>query len=186
MRYVCHTAFVIYGKKTFRPKNEAYFWHREGASFNAWKAGIFILTYFKSRLRVETWTPVVRLILITCELLSRVTQCCVVMFMLLKKWLMSTGTKILLWQCWECGDSFLTCFAPWSLLFQYFISAMHFLCTSSCKEPSWNLGLSSIAEGLTSPRQVNNLHNAHHLCKCLLRNTQTGSVAFPLLSSYFS
>lgn len=99
---------MTYDKKIFRPNSEAYFWHRDGASFGAWKVGIF--TYFKSRFRAETWTPVVRLILITCEPLSRVTQCCVVMFMFLKKWLMFTGTKIMLWQHWKRGDPSLTCF----------------------------------------------------------------------------
>lgn len=68
--------FVTCDKKTFWPKNEAYFWHREWTSFKTWKVGIFISKCFKSRFRVETWTPVSRLILITCELLSRVTVLC--------------------------------------------------------------------------------------------------------------
>lgn len=33
MRCVFHTAFVTCDKETFWPKNEAYFWHREGTSF---------------------------------------------------------------------------------------------------------------------------------------------------------
>lgn len=54
MRYVFHILFVTCDKKTFWPKNETYFWHREQTSFKIWKVGIFISKCFKSRFRVET------------------------------------------------------------------------------------------------------------------------------------
>lgn len=142
MRYVFHTAFVTCDKKTFWPKNEAYFWHREGISFKTWKVGIFISKCFKSRFGVETWTPVVRLILITCELISRVTQCCVVMFMFLKNWLMFTGTEILLWQYWKCGGSFhsfLTCFAVVDMLHSpCCFSILSLPCAFCASVPMWS------------------------------------------------
>ena len=143
MRYVFHTAFVTCDKKTFWPKNEAYFWHREGTSFKTGKVGIFISKCFKSRFRVETWTPVGRLILITCELLSRVTQCCVVMFTFLKNWLMFAGTEILLWQYWKCGGSFhsfLTCFAVADMLHSpCYFGILSLPCTFCASVPIWSL-----------------------------------------------
>lgn len=87
---------------TFWPENETYFWHKEWTSFKTWEVGIFISKCFKSRFRVETWTPVVRLILITCELLSRVTEGCLVVLTFLR---IFTGNEILSWQYCKCGGS---------------------------------------------------------------------------------
>lgn len=138
--------FVTCDKKTFWPKNEAYFWHREWTSFKTWKVGIFISKCFKSRFRVETWTPVVRLILITCELLSRVTVLCCgahVLKDLHRDW----NSVVAVLEMWRLLPLFSNTFcggryAAQSLLSQYF--TLHFLCISPHMEPPQQWGWSSI------------------------------------------
>lgn len=75
--------YVTSDDKAFWHRSEVYFWYSEGTPFKTWKVGIFISECFKSRFSVKTWALIVRLTLIICELISRMTQCCAVMFMCL-------------------------------------------------------------------------------------------------------
>lgn len=159
------------------PKNEADFWHREGTSFKTLKAGIFLSKCFKSRFKVESWTPVVRLILITCELLSRVTQGYVVMVGFLK-----TSVHM---ECW--GSTFLTCFAVAGMLHSpccFSLLSLPF-CASV---PIWTccsrVSTASLKVWQVPVKLSLNFSSTHclHVKKCLLKSTERGSVWFPLLS----
>lgn len=143
MRHVFHTAFVTCAKKTFWPENEVSFWDREGTSFETWKVGILISKCFKSRFRVETWTPVVRLILITCELVSRVTHCCVVMFMFLKELVNVRRDWNSVVAALEVLSSLLTRFAVADVLHgPCCFSILSLPCTFCASVPAWTLHFS--------------------------------------------